>query len=663
MKQMVETWPNNPGDWTKEIYKWTTEAANTLLLEDLEPSEMDVYVDFIRSKESSKADKEEAINMLLKYANGLNWLKNIFKSSNAEVSIDDKILIMKTCMEKSDYFRDWLRDLYWLNDAIEEVPDGNDIKEKVKKCMEDRDIVKFLNGGMQNLINNTQTEYIKKRQKELGKCGSNIPLCEAYISAIQKAIREKLKKLNVPQAFISYLWKNLFNQIVAEKYVTKGNVIDMEKMKNDFSWIINYVDQFIQYKNNEKEKIQLDRDAKESILPELYLIRCLSYWKNEKDVLNFENNFIEYFKKLNCKKDLHITQYRSITENSQDFKKWINYILQNFEREVIDDETCKYNTYLAEIKEKKNEVPFIVEPEEYAVYTEEWKKQIKSLYNWLQDTGKLGGINNIGDVRWLISSSSSVTKWVDADIYKSITEKLSYGDDNKINSQDVLWILKTYSMTLWENKTFSEDDFQEFILDSKCKWKTNFIKFYLDQLWIDIPNIEEFFTNLNEETNSVLAKKFSELNNWINPKDITNEIVELALEHAEQQKDWEKILNILTAPFCNVDWKPFHYHLDFDSEKNKKHFINYIKCTSSKDLYNWIWNIICNDFWNTDQRQNKCYKIPNPYTEEVRIGGTERLLIKQKDWEYYIRHYVSEDEHGKDGKTEIYSKYRIETKY
>jgi len=658
--------------WTRgvEILKFSTlfpddKYVTPSLAEDLWLSDMEVYTDFIKDPNCSIEDKTLAIQELLNHPNGLVWLINIFKTSNAEISIQDKILIMKTCMEKSDYFRDWLRDLYWLNDAIEEVPDGNDIKEKVKKCMEDRDIVKFLNGGMQNLINNTQTEYIKKRQKELCKSGSNLPLCEAYINAIQKAFREKLKRLDVPQAFISYLWKNLFNQIGAEKYVTKGNIIDMEKMRNDFSWIISLVDQFIQQKSNEKEKIQLDRDAKESILPELYLIRCLSYWKNEKDVLNFEETFVEYFKRLNCKKDLHITQYRSMTENSQDFKKWINYILQNFEREVIDDETYKYNIYLAEIKEKKNEVPFIVEPEEYAVYTEEWKKQIKSLYNWLQDTGKLGGIDDIGDVRWLILSSSSATKWIDADVYQSIMEKLSFGDDAEINSQDVLWILKTYSMTLWEKKTFSESDFQEFILNSKYKWKTNFIKFYLDQLWINIPNIDEFFTNLNDETNSVLAKKFSELNDWINPNNIINEILELALENAKKQRDWEKILNILTVPFCNVDWKPFKYHLDFDTEKNKRNFINYVKQNTSSQanfLYNWIWNIICNDFWNTDQRQNKGYKTPNPYTEEIRIGGKERLLIKHKNWEYYIRHYVSEDEHWKDGKTESYSN-RINAEY
>ena len=635
------------------------------LVEDLWLSDMEVYTDFIKDPNCSTEDKILAIQELLKHPNGLNWLKNIFKTSNAEIGIQDKILIMKTCMEKSDSFRDWLKNLYWLNDTIEEVPDGNDIKEKVKKCMEDKDIVKYLNGSMLNLINNTQTEYIKKRQKELGKSGSNLPLCEAYIIAIKKALREKLKKLEVPQVFIDYIWKNLFNQIKAEKYVTKNNVIETEKMKNDFSGIIKSVDNFIQYKNDEKEWIKLDRAAKESILPELFLIRCLSYWKNEKDVLNFEETFVEYFKRLNCKKDLHITQYRSITEGSQDFKKWINYILQNFGREVIDDETYKYNTYLAEIKEKKKEVPFIVEPEEFAVYTKEWKKQIKSLYNWLQDTGKLGGMDDIGDVRWLILSSSSATKWIDADVYQSIMEKLSFGDDAEINSQDVLWILKTYSMTLWEKKTFSESDFQEFILNSKCKWKTNFIKFYLDQLWINIPNIDEFFTNLNDETNSVLAKKFSELNDWINPNDIINEILELALENAKKQRDWEKILNILTVPFCNVDWKPFKYHLDFDTEKNKRNFINYVKQNTSSQanfLYNWIWNIICNDFWNTDQRQNKGYKTPNPYTEEIRIGGKERLLIKHKNWEYYIRHYVSEDEHWKDGKTESYSN-RINTEY
>lgn len=657
---MFENWPKGI-----EHLHFDTSLFNQPVAENFLLSDMEVYTDFIKDPNCSSEDKTLAIQELLKHPSGFDWLKNIFKTSNAEISMEDKIFIMKTCMEKSDYFRDWLRDLYWLNDAIEEVPDGNYIKEKVKKCMEDKDIVKFLNGSMQNLINNTQTEYIRKRQKELNKNGSNLPLCEAYISAIQKAFGEKLKKLDVPQAFISYLWKNLFNQIVAEKYVTKGNIIDMEKMRNDFSWIISLVDQFIQQKSNKKEKIQLDRDAKESILPELYLIRCLSYWKNESDVLNFENNFIEYFKKLNCKKDLHITQYRSTTEKSQDFKKWINYILQNFGREVIDDETYKYNIYLAEIKEKKNEVPFIVEPEEYAVYTEEWKKQIKSLYNWLQDTGKLGGMDDIGDVRWLILSSSSATKWIDADVYQSIMEKLSFGDDAEINSQDVLWILKTYSMTLWEKKTFSESDFQEFILNSKCKWKTNFIKFYLDQLWINIPNIDEFFTNLNDETNSVLAKKFSELNDWINPNDIINEILELALENAKKQRDWEKILNILTVPFCNVDWKPFKYHLDFDTEKNKRNFINYVKQNTSSQanfLYNWIWNIICNDFWNTDQRQNKGYKTPNPCTEEIRIGGKERLLIKHKNWEYYIRHYVSEDEHWKDGKTESYSN-RINTEY
>jgi len=184
----------------------------------------------------------------------------------------------------------------------------------------------------------------------------------------------------------------------------------------------------------------------------------------------------------------------------------------------------------------------------------------------------------------------------------------------------------------------------------------------LDQWWINIPNIDDFFNNLSEETNSVLAENFSKLSNWINPKDITDKILELALKHAEKEKDWEKILNILTTPFCNVDWKPFRYYLDFDNEKNKKHFINYIKCTSSKEIYSWIWNIICNDFLNTDQRQRKCYKIPNPHTEEIRIGGMERLLIKSKDWKYYIRHYVSEDEHWKDGKNDIYSN-RINDKY
>ena len=662
---MVESWPNNPGDWKKNIYEWTSKDTNTLILEDLEPSEMGVYIDFIRSNESSDDDKKNAVSELLNHANGIDWLKNIFKTSNAEVSIDDKILIMKTCVEKSDYFVDWLEDLYWINEAIEEVPDWNDIKEKVKKCMEDKDIVKFLNGDMQNLINNTQTEYIQKRQNELGKSGSQLPLCEAYIDATKRAFREKLKKLGAPQTFIDYIWKHLFNGIVATKYVKDsyiGNKINMNEMKKDFSLISNYVDQFIQHKNNERERIQLNRKAKRSILPELYLIRCLSYWKKEKDVLNFENNFIEYFKKLNNKKDLHITQYRSITENSPDFKRWINYILKNFDWEVIDDETYKYNMYLAEIKEKKKEVPFIVEPEEFAVNTWEWRKQIKSLYNWLQDTWKLDGINNIFDIGWLLSNSSSITKWINANVYQSIVEKLSFGDNTEINNQDILWILKTYSMTLWENKTFNESDFQEFILNSKCKYKTNFIKYYLDQWWIDIPNIDEFFNNLCEETNSVLAENFSELSNWINPKDITNKILELALNHAEKEKDWEKILNILTTPFCNVGWKPFRYHLDFDNEKNKKHFINYVKCTSSKELYSWIWNIICNDFWNTDQRQRKCYKIPNPYTEEIRIGGMERLLIKSKDWEYYIRHYVSEDEHWKDGKNNIYSD-RINDKY
>lgn len=100
-----EWWPGWPGEWVKSGLKIQAKE----LLENLSENDMSDYTTVIKDSTRPIECKTDAIKKLHEHPNGIKWLKDFLTSNNENYKIEDKILIMKTCVEESDYFRDWLK--------------------------------------------------------------------------------------------------------------------------------------------------------------------------------------------------------------------------------------------------------------------------------------------------------------------------------------------------------------------------------------------------------------------------------------------------------------------------------------------------------------------------------------------------------------------------
>lgn len=377
-------WPWWPGEWGKSSLKIHAKE----LLENLSDNDLSDYTKIIKDSTRPIEYKTDAIKKLLKHSNGIEWLKSFLMSNDADCKMENKILIMKTCIQESDdidlrdncglsdFIKSLLLDLNGMNILKEIIhPKNTEINTKtkiliIKHYLKKSDDFKLwlkkelgLTDFIESLLSDLEGKISKKFNHDWWMCDS-VECKYNWFFTFIKTIETELKKIIKENKIIknSKLLSNdsLSKSTNLRKYAkdNKWNVTFTSdphtEYRTYFKYKINFEDLQKEIINYMKTKIyeQWGIKAKCDILPELLFLENLSSeiknWKQDKEKWN---NFFDWlavdFKNCNHIQNLNILD--SWPEN--EFKKKAKEILKNFWWKNYSKQENEYQKKLTHIKQ------------------------------------------------------------------------------------------------------------------------------------------------------------------------------------------------------------------------------------------------------------------------------------------------------------------------
>ncbi len=690
---MFTMWSIETGSWDHDgLHKlnmiWVTENSGKNLngmLSCLSQNDIDFYLDRLKDSESSSDDIIFAIQQLKSDQNGskqvdqliisiepenktelINKLISYIKNSNN--SIKNMIIAIQTLNSDPDGAKELEKELkifLWLKDEYcEKLKSDLCIWEKKRQEKEKIRRLKYENAEIKNnklIVMTTKTNLMGDKSPHSKNILKKADELVAYYDNEYKKNNEEMLKI--------------------EKIESLGKIKDEIKKLEDS--IATY-------------------EAKSQLLCELFSLEKLRLeGKKDKDQQaynDFVNSFITDFKDLKCKKDLDI-----ISNWPKNFKYDYENILKELGWEHFGEYQKKIDSIKNEIK-KNMELEFIILPDSgIDNLNEEEKKEIDSIcdkmfditensskfkiFNEIKQCNNCTWIKEYMDAHDIVRKEKDMTNFIDlfwgvlwlGSNYGFWTQqdKNWYMNSNRVLEERRFDAIKTF-LLIKGIEPIKEKEIEKYILKrvffsdeeyANNDDKKKIAKYCLERelnnfeiIKLDDFNLNDFIDKFYKEINTIFKK-------WEKP-DIMN-ILKLAVKNAKNSKDWEKLLNILTIPFCTVNDTPFKYYFDLDNinkcdienwkkgkfiELNKDDFIDYISkySNSESNIYTFLWGVIWQSFKESDA--NRFYeRCTNG--EVIRVNWTARLIIKYIDGKPYIRHYVSPSEHWEEWHGKMYQEW------